>query len=226
MNALVLKVLKRASSVAECAGCRGFCMFPSAFCPCCFHSVKNLLYNRHHIPRLIGDVPAYSAGPYEPVLKNYLFRIKNSQFPSQSSLEFLIEILSYWSSELQILEATSLVAVPRSPFHSYGHFDLARFIALTLSTHLKIPILQPAPSKDILNDFWFGPQKNKSLKDREETPPLFNVAARTSPRRAKILVVDDLCSTGASFQSMQFALQKRGHDCVGFFALLNNPQKK
>ncbi len=191
-----------------CLGCEQLCI-QSEFCEDCHDFIK----------RLDHEAVFAFAGPIQTAIQQAKF------LPSEIKARRLMRTLSSaWQAPspqggegFGVRDAITFVPIHWRRRIKRG-FDLSAIFALTLGKQLKLPVL------DLLQNTRFDAPLTLA-KSRDErfklTQGRYRIRKQVSPKR--LLLVDDVTTTGATLETARKILQEDGHD-VQVYALAKTPR--
>lgn len=212
--------------ILVCLTCdTGHCAWDEFFCPACWKSLGRSFNGRAHLPEFLAGVPLYAAGTYENVWGRWLRILKTQpkDYMPQGFSDFLGQLAQYWAPELQSLNVDAVVYLPGHPLRVFFESQVSRHIAERLAQALRLPVLSEVliyPGRAWLK----LPHKFMGRRLREErlAKEGFRLA-RLSLRGLRLLVVDDICTTGTSLKSARQVLEENGAEVAAFFVLARVP---
>lgn len=173
-------------------------------CYSCFSSFKQSL-------RRISfeGKPLYYLSPYVPPLSTLLI-----QYKQVLDVELAPVFLSYYAPLLRLLfSGYFLVPVPSSPSHvkkrGFDHLSLI-FQSLRL------------PELDILQKGEGEEQKHRTAEERKKAASLFSITNGEVVRNKKILLCDDVLTSGTSLKTCLGLIEKYRPKKVVLFVLMND----
>ncbi len=176
--------------VSRCAGCgtRGLVL-----CPACATSVAQLAP--------VAPAGVVAAVGYDGVARELITGLKyRNQRPAARLLARLL------AQRLGPVDVDVVTWAPTSsPRRRRRGFDQAELVARALARHLGVPC------RRLLHRLHGPPQTGRSREERL-TGPVF--VARPSRRALRVLVVDDVVTTGATLQAAAHALRLVGVDPI------------
>jgi|GEM_PF-1512227 len=210
----------------RCLTCEASVSSASLLCTDCFADLRLRLnvrsQRREHVPQL----RVASAGSYEGAWRR-LIQLAKSQ-PSgilPTALAFWLRaLLLHWSTELRAWEIDIIAWVPGHPLRRRLETDLAGFMAAELSRALGVPARASLLTRRLRGwrDLWQS-QKDRSRRDRLSAYGLFRSHHEAAAPGARVLLVDDVSTTGGSLRACREALEKKGFQVVGAFVLAHVP---
>ena len=172
-------------------------------CPSCY---QELTFSELHPNRIINGVNIYSCGIYEKYLQKL---IRGLKYHNQKELAFYLAKFMYeYFKELDIEKDFQVIPTPlhknRIKKRKYNHMELvAEEFCKFNDSYIFNPNL-------ILRIKDTKPQYKLSRKERlENLSNAFEVAASENLNRP-VLILDDICTTGATFEEMIRTLKKCG----------------
>lgn len=207
----------------ECWLCTGGAHDNVPLCPECSRAVGAWQNSRLEPPETLHGLPLYAAGHYECEWAR-LVRVLKAQ-PNGSLPNPLFRAawpyVERWRDELSALNPEVVVAAPGHPWRTFWASDLSAATAQALADGLGIPFL--SPWRQPLSAWISGGAPQKSLGGAERRLRERGVSIRTESiaqmRGRRILVVDDVCATGATLGRTLRALRTGGAEPVGAFVL-------
>lgn len=171
-------------------------------CPKCYDELN---FADFHANRIIDGVNIYTCGLYE---KNLQKLIRGLKYHKQSELAFYLAKFMYeYFEKLGIEKQFQVVPVPlhknRVKKRKYNHMELVaeEFCRLSGFTHNFELIKRIRDTK---------PQYKLSRKERMKNLADAFVVDKEKDLRLPILLIDDICTTGSTFEEMITALKKEG----------------
>ncbi len=171
-------------------------------CPKCYDELN---FADFHANRIIDGVNIYTCGLYE---KNLQKLIRGLKYHKQSELAFYLAKFMYeYFEKLGIEKQFQVVPVPlhknRVKKRKYNHMELVaeEFCRLSGFTHNFELIKRIKDTK---------PQYKLSRKERMKNLADAFVVDKEKDLRLPILLIDDICTTGSTFEEMITALKKEG----------------
>lgn len=171
-------------------------------CSDCYNDMEHLLITTN---RLIDGVPVYCAGVYE---KNLQKLIRGLKYHNQRDLAYYLAqfMYEYWKS-LDIEGTFQIVPVPifekRKRKRKYNHMELVGEEFMKLTGYIYNPDL----IKRIKDT---KPQYNlKKIQRAENLKGAFKVIPENL-QTGRVLIIDDICTTGSTFEEMIKELKQAG----------------
>ena len=179
-------------------------------CSECYNIMEHLSSN---VNRIIEGKPVYCAGVYE---KNLQKLIRGLKYHNQRDLAFYMAkfMYEYWQN-LGYDETFQIVPVPifpkRKKQRKYNHMDLvaeefAKLTGYRCNINLVKRIKDTKPQYNL--------KKNERVQNLKDA---FQVDV-SQLCKGKILIIDDICTTGATFEEIIAELKKSGIDDIVCFA--------
>lgn len=171
-------------------------------CPKCYDT---LCFSDYRTNRIIDGVNIYCAGIYE---KNLQKLIRGLKYHSQKDLAFYLAKFMYeYFSQLNYKQDFQVVPTPlhqkRQKKRKYNHMDLVAEEFCKLSGYsLNNNLIKRV--KDT------KPQYNLSRTERLENLSNAFIVDKNSDYSKPVLLLDDICTTGATFEEMIKTLKQNG----------------
>jgi predicted amidophosphoribosyltransferase len=137
-------------------------------------------------------------------------------------------LVLHWSAELRDWAADAVVWVPGHPLRSRLECDLARFTGEEIAADLRLPTAPSVLERPIRGwrHFWQA-QKDRLRSERlHAARGLFRARRAGWPRGTRLLLVDDVTTTGGSLRACREALEDLGFEVAGAFVLAEVPAPK
>jgi predicted amidophosphoribosyltransferase len=200
------------------------------WCLECFRAFSLNILPR--VPQWISgvDFPILAATQYSSVTSQWILKLKTRSSVDQDleSNRWVQKLIKHWIPELTRLNADFIVSIPSNPWRVLMERSLSQFIGEEVSklSGLKLNnTLLTLPWSQALSTW--GQQKHFSAAERHLNAYDFfakytiQTSSMNSPR---ILLVDDVCTTGATIRSCGERLKSSGISVVGAFVLSRVPQ--
>ena len=179
-------------------------------CSECYDELEHLPIN---FTRIVEGKKVFCAGIYE---KNLQKLIRGLKYHNQPDLAFYLAkfMYEYWV-KLDFKEQFQIISVPifekKKKQRKYNHMDLvgeelAKLTGYTFNSELIKRIKNTKPQYNLKKT-----QRAENLKNAFEVD-------KTKLQPGKILIIDDICSTGSTFEEMIKELQKSGINDIVCFA--------
>lgn len=200
-----------------CAACRREVPTDRTACPRCAAPVGPHLQNESQCTHCCRDTFAfekvYSLGGYDGALKKWVLRIKEAGGePLATSLAG--EAAARWLAIWQSLGINAIVPVPRHWTKRITHLHEAPLsLGRMLGRHLEIPQVTIRKTKRTPSQATLTPTQR-----RENLRGVF-VADRRTCVGKKILIVDDLLTTGTTAHRVSLALKAAGAEKIWVFSV-------
>jgi predicted amidophosphoribosyltransferase len=216
-------------------------MFQCAFCPNDSHPEKSLCLDcemSFHLcmnSRLPGiddfmGFPVFSATQYQEAARKWILHLKSRPpFEQDKSLNSWVgRFVDYWLGEIADYQPEIIVSVPSNPLRVLTERSLSHYTGEILSYSLGIPhkpSLLSLPWAHVLTK-WTEQQKTLSKTDRVgNAHAIFTkLRGKENPRHgSRVLLVDDVYTTGATLRTCATKLNRAGFDVIGAFVLSRVP---
>ncbi len=159
--------------------------------------------------------PLFVYGDYHPVLKNIIIQYKFKRILSPADL--LTELLyDKYSEDIEIINPSVLVPIPLHPLREHQRgYNQSLIIADKLSELSDIKV-----STDLIYRIKKRkPQAKLDFKERKSNIQGVFKADDNYEKKEKILLIDDVVTTGATVKEAKKILEASGHEVVGVAAL-------
>ena len=171
-------------------------------CPDCY---EQLLFSELKPNRIINSVNVYSCGIYEKILQKL---IRGLKYHKQKALAYYLAKFMYeYFSKLNLAGNFQVVPVPlhknRIKKRKYNHMELAAEEFCKLSGY--------TPNYELIKRVKdTKPQYKLSRAERMQNLSKAFDVDKSKMLPLPILLIDDICTTGATFEEMINALNKEG----------------
>jgi predicted amidophosphoribosyltransferase len=186
----------------------------AVFCTDCLSDLRLRFRARHQVPTVVNQTPVYSCFEYGGVVQKLIAMLKSQPFgllPS-GAWDWLQSLAAFWSPSVEDWKSTSISFVPRRPWASITETELSSIWAKCVSEATGLPrkpsLLVP------LSEWGRTAQKQLSRQQRLSQQIHFGVSqptSQTTPKAQSVLLLDDVCTTGATVGAGIRALQNHGH---------------
>jgi predicted amidophosphoribosyltransferase len=215
----------------ECLACREKCRWSALLCLKCEHDFMRALHPRSSPPADVDGVPLLSLARYEGSLARVL-KVAKAQPGGflESNLESLLEsLVRHWTEEITELGCTAVVGIPSHPLRRVLQTDLSRLLAEHVAESAELPCY-PRALEWTAHPFALfrraSHQKNRTRAERLGATARFRVQRTRVPHLpARILLVDDVCATGATLRDGKRRLEEAGFE-VGAALVLARSEGK
>lgn len=210
----------------ECALCREPCA-GDWLCRECGRDLASHLHGRHGHPERLAGHALLSFGRYGGAWASSLCLAKSQPFGSipRAFEEFLLALARHWAPEVRALGCDAVAAVPSHPLRCLVQSDLSARFAWVMAKSLGVPVLL-----DVLRfsprALLSSPQPQKALgrgeRLKRERRARFRVdrdASKAQAQFRRVLLVDDVCTTGASLTSCARLLEDTGRSVIALAVL-------
>lgn len=130
--------------------------------------------------------------------------------------DYLKNLIQDWVTTIHGIECHAIVPLPSQPMRRFLGTDLSLIFARVLCQYLGLPLHDPLRIRGRLGGLLSTPQKQLSRADRMRRHDRFQIR-RYDPFAfdgiRRVLLVDDVCTTGASLASARSILSERGIEC-------------
>lgn len=211
-----------------CLGCSGPCSLSEYFCAVCKRDLAKSLFARSFDPTFLSGVPVYSYGKYEGVFAKLIARSKKIPYGliDECTRRFFEELLEHHQEFLQRISCDVVVSAPSHPLRAFFESDLSALIGASLCKLLKRPQLALVKStfKRTLN--FYSQQKFKGRAERRQIAGNreYRIQRVAAYAGARVLIVDDVATTGATLRCLWDMLVKAGYRPVAALVLARTPQ--
>jgi predicted amidophosphoribosyltransferase len=150
---------------------------------------------------------------YTEAMARYIQILKSQPFDFvpgvlKKGVQLLVE---HWSEEINHWDFNVLATVPSNFLRAFVETNLTSLFAIELSEKIKKPYLPKLLSS---SNCFFPQQKNVSKKDRwQARKKQFVCSNKARGIKNKVLLIDDICTTGSSLFHAAEALKDKGWYC-------------
>lgn len=179
-------------------------------CSDCYNDMEHLMLGTN---RIIDGKPVYCAGVYE---KNLQKLIRGLKYHNQPDLAYYLAKFMYeYFEKLDFGNDYQVVPVPifekRKKKRKYNHMELvaeefAKMSGCNYNPDLIVRVKDTKPQYNLKRA-----QRIENLKDAFKVNP-------DKIQQGKILLIDDICTTGSTFEEMISELKKHNFDDIVCFA--------
>ena len=210
-----------------CAGCGKFDESAEGICESCQKAIEtfslpiclsceSVLQENVKCPICADKVfPLFAYGNYQPPLQEIIIQFKFRDVLGPVKL-LTANLVETFASKLQHLSADCLMPVPLHPQREHRRgYNQANIIAEALSLLLELPVR----ANLIQRTGKRRPQARLNFASRaQNVKGAFSITQKQSEPE-KILLVDDVVTTGATVTELKKVLEKARHKVVGVIAL-------
>ena len=182
-------------------------------CPDCYESLN---FSDLKTNRIINGVNIYSCGIYEKILQKL---IRGLKYHNQRELAFYLAkfMYEYWE-QLGINKKFQVVPVPlhknRVKKRKYNHMELVAEEFCKMSGDI--------PNYELIKRIKdTKPQYKLSRKERMQNLSKAFEVDKSKSINLPVLIMDDICTTGSTFEEMISALKKEGFEDIVCIASSN-----
>jgi len=210
----------------DCLLCFGGNNTQQTFCNLCMKSLCQYVVPRNVPPLILNeDLPVYALFEYEGRVKIWIQRLKNQPWgrvlaDERNLLKRLLE--HRLEAHPSFRKVSAVVSVPSRPMRRFFETDLSQINAQVLSEILNVPYLPLIEMPWLDLDSWRLPQKALNKWDRQDRSRMRRFKLRLAGNEvagSSVLLVDDLCTTGASLKFVNSLLQNAGIKTSAAFVL-------
>ena len=175
-------------------------------CPDCY---AELIFSEFQVNRIINGVNVYTCGIYEKHLQKL---IRGLKYHKQKELAYYLAKFMYeYYQELNLGKRFQVVPVPlhknRIKKRKYNHMELVAEEFCKLSGDI--------PNFELIKRIKdTKPQYRLTRKERMENLHSAFVTDKTKDLNLPILIIDDICTTGSTFEEMIKTLNRTGIVCI------------
>ncbi|NCN27251.1 ComF family protein [bacterium] len=131
-------------------------------------------------------------------------------------------LCEHWKGELN--PADLITFVPGQPFRCLIQSDFSESIALTLGEILNLPV-----SRRLIRRKWSSPQRKLINLDKRKTTlsgdcEHFQLPLSPYPKGSRVLLVDDVCTTGSSLKACTRLLRSAGYEVSQCLTFARSPR--
>ncbi|MEA2030191.1 MAG: ComF family protein [candidate division Zixibacteria bacterium] len=210
-----------------CAGCGRFDESAEGICESCRNAIntfsvpiclscESVLAEDARCPVCNDRVfPLFALGNYKSPLREIIIQFKFRNV--LGSVELLAtQFANIYTSQLKKLSADCLVPVPLHPYREHRRgYNQACVVAEALVTHLELPVRTDFIKRTEKR----RPQARLNYAQRvRNIKGVFSILQEKSAQE-RILLVDDVVTTGATVTEAKKVLEDAGHKVVGVIAL-------
>ncbi len=213
----------------NCSSCNeGECAWNEKCCQRCLSEIQADLFPRSLPSENLRGLNVYSAGSYVRAYSRLIKRIKAQPFnrlPAEQR-DLLNSILSYWSEELRVLRIDAIVCAPGTPFRVFLQSDLGAYIGVELSKQLGKNFVANVLEKPAQRLSQKVRRRVDRWKNLDEYPICANAERAIWIKKnlgRQILLIDDVCTSGATLVACHRALAAVGLNVVASFVLARRP---
>lgn len=160
-------------------------------------------------------LPLFALGNYVDPLKQVIAEFKFHSV--RAALPWLCgELLVTFDTKLAACQADCLVPIPLHAAREYERgYNQATVLALELADRLTLPVRPDLIARPVKR----RPQQQLRAPTREENIRGVFTSIETGPERVRILLVDDVVTSGSTAREAARVLTSAGHRVVGVISL-------
>ena len=209
----------------RCLVCDQESRLSDLFCVACRHEMGRSTYSRAEPVEWLGDLKLNAAVSFEGAWARYirLTKTQNGKLIQPTMLDPLRALVGHWAVECRRHQFDSVIAVPSQRWREFSGFALSRWLATEMARLLEIPQLGLKLQK---TDPWFTDgQKSKARASRLKNHEAFSLQKPRgwSGLSGRVLLIDDICTSGASVRACADLLNDTGLDCSRAWVLARTP---
>jgi predicted amidophosphoribosyltransferase len=197
-------------------------MLSNRLCRNCLRRIGNSILPRSVRFNLAGNLKVASMTNYTESMKEFIYLCKSAPFngfmPPHKTL--LKELCAHWSTEFSDAKIDAVVPIPGHPFRTIIESDLtwhiARFICKGLGKAEPMSLLK---RKYFINGKVYKSQKDLDKWDRAQMIKEQYYLPANGPENMRLLLVDDVCTTGSTLRHCKELLESKGHKIVSSIVL-------
>lgn len=202
---------------------------PSPICHSCNCETRALIHSRHEYERKIPgtEIPLISFASYRGKVRRLIQIAKGHQVEQSALVDSWLYLASQRLCEWMIPQVNLLVVpVPERRIGLDSRRRLAKDLAFLMASQLSIPVHQNL----LVHDGWwvhfFGKtQKERNRWQRLTQAPSYKINTQRLPKvGTKIILVDDVCTTGGSLRAAAKPLVEAGYEISAAVSLADTPR--
>lgn len=209
-----------------CVLCRSVSEQHPLFCNSCLKDIGLHLVSRNNEGLSIGELKLSYIGLYQGRWADWI-KVAKSKSPisiEKGEIDFLESVVEHYSVFLELEKFDYVIPVPGHPLRLMNETNLALLFGKMVSKLSQKPLLNILKQRKTLSNLLGLSQKEKNFKERCALEPGKKFSLQEWGRlQGRVLLIDDVCTTGATLQAAKTMLNRSGLKVYGAMVLALAP---